>query len=138
MLAVQILPRMTPASKWRTYRLEKGVLLSVAAMLAGLSLARAQAIATLRYSRAGARAERTEDGLLTVEQVAAHLGGISEAQVYRLAKTGLRAAAVDVGEGTLRFDPVRLDRFIEARRRGSSSVDLTVTYGLPIGFAPIR
>jgi hypothetical protein len=45
------------------------------------------------------------------------LGGISEAQVYRLAKTGLCAAAIDVGEGTLRFDPVRLARFIEARRR---------------------
>jgi predicted DNA-binding transcriptional regulator AlpA len=80
-------------------------------------LARAQAIASLRYSGSEDRQKRTEGGLLTVEQVAARLGGISEAQVYRLAKTGLRSAAVDVGEGTLRFDPARVDRFIEARRR---------------------
>jgi len=80
-------------------------------------LARTQAIASLRYSNSRSREKRAEGGLLTVEQVAARLGGISEAQVYRLAKTGLRAAAVDVGEGTLRFDPARIDKFIEARRR---------------------
>jgi len=84
--------------------------------LAG-ELARAQAVASLRYSRSGVLQKHAEGGLLTVEQVAARLGGISEAQVYRLAKTGLRSAAVDVGEGTLRFDPARVDRFIEARRR---------------------
>jgi hypothetical protein len=37
---------------------------------------------------------------------------------YRLAKTALQSAAVEVGPGTLRFDPVRLAKFIEARRRG--------------------
>lgn len=56
--------------------------------------------------------------LLTVEETARLLGGISEAQVYRMAKGALRAAAVEVGEGTLRFDPERVERFIEARRRG--------------------
>jgi hypothetical protein len=55
--------------------------------------------------------------LLTVEEISRLLGGVSEAQVYRMAKGALRSAAVDVGEGTLRFDPGRVDRFIEARRR---------------------
>jgi hypothetical protein len=50
------------------------------------------------------------------EQVADRLQ-VSEAQVYRFAKTALRSAAVEVGPGTLRFDPDRLARFIEARRR---------------------
>jgi len=56
--------------------------------------------------------------LLTADQVATRLGGVSRAQVYRLAKTALRSAVVDVGEGTLRFDADRLARFIESRRRG--------------------
>jgi len=55
--------------------------------------------------------------LLTSEQVAEILG-VSVEQVYRLAKGQLRAAAVEVGEGTLRFDVGRVERFIEARRRG--------------------
>src|SRR5688572_11385060 len=42
--------------------------------------------------------------LLTVEETSRLLGGISEAQVYRMAKAALRSAAIDVGEGTLRFD----------------------------------
>jgi hypothetical protein len=56
--------------------------------------------------------------LLAVEDVARLLGEISEAQVYRLAKGALRSAAVEVGQGTLRFDPGGVERFIEARRRG--------------------
>lgn len=56
--------------------------------------------------------------LLTVEETAQVLGGISDAQIYRMAKGVLRSAAVDVGEGTLRFDQERIERFIEARRRG--------------------
>jgi len=56
--------------------------------------------------------------LLTVEETSRLLGGISEAQVYRMAKAALRSAAVEVGEGTLRFDPAQVERFIEARRRG--------------------
>ena len=56
--------------------------------------------------------------LLTVEETSRLLGGISEAQVYRMAKGALLSAAVDVGEGTLRFDPEGVERFIEARRRG--------------------
>jgi hypothetical protein len=56
--------------------------------------------------------------LLTVEETARLLGGISEAQVYRMAKGALRSAAINVGEGTLRFDAERMDRFIDARRRG--------------------
>ncbi len=56
------------------------------------------------------------ESLLTAEQ--ARVGfKVSEAQVYRLAKTALRSAAVEVGPGTLRFDPDRLARFIEVRRR---------------------
>lgn len=67
------------------------------------------------------QAPATQSGprpLLSVEETARLLGGISEAQVYRMAKGALRAAAVEVGEGTLRFDPERVGRFIEARRRG--------------------
>lgn len=67
---------------------------------------------SLRYRR-----DSAPRPLLTVEQVASLLGGISEAQVYRMAKGALRSAAVDVGEGTLRFDPERIERFVEARRR---------------------
>lgn len=55
--------------------------------------------------------------LLTVGETSRLLGGISEAQVYRMAKGALRSAAVEVGEGTLRFDPQGVERFIEARRR---------------------
>lgn len=55
--------------------------------------------------------------LLTAEQVAEVLG-VSVEQIYRLAKRQLRSAAVEVGEGTLRFDPARVARFIEVRRRG--------------------
>jgi hypothetical protein len=56
--------------------------------------------------------------LLTAETLGAVLG-VSEAQIYRLAKGVLRSAAIEVGEGTLRFDPDRIERFIEVRRRGS-------------------
>jgi hypothetical protein len=56
--------------------------------------------------------------LLTVEETSRLLGGVSEGHVYRMAKGPLRSAAVEVGEGTLRFDPERVERFIEARRRG--------------------
>jgi hypothetical protein len=55
--------------------------------------------------------------LLTAKDVATLLQ-VSPTEVYRLAKVELRAAAIDVGEGTLRFDPRRVDRFLEARRRG--------------------
>ena len=83
-------------------------------------LERARWIARLRLEVAGrgAAQDSAPKPLLAVEQVAALLGGISEGQVYRMAKGVLRSAAVDVGEGTLRFDPVQIERFIEARRRG--------------------
>ena len=55
--------------------------------------------------------------LLTVEQLAEMLQ-VSTGQVYRMAKGPLRPAAVEIAEGTLRFDPAKLHRFIEARRRG--------------------
>jgi hypothetical protein len=70
-------------------------------------------IALIRQPATGAR-----ESLLTAEQVAGRLR-VSEAQVYRLAKAGLRSAAVEIGEGTLRFDPDRLARFIDSRRRGA-------------------
>ncbi len=78
-------------------------------------LERARWVAQLRISTAPLSG-RTAEPLLTVEQLCARFG-VSKAQVYRLAKTHLRSAVVEVGEGTLRFDPDRLERFIEARRR---------------------
>ena len=62
--------------------------------------------------------ESSDRPLLTVEQIGVRLGGVSKAQIYRLAKTNLRSAVVEIGEGTLGFDPARVDRFIELRRRG--------------------
>jgi phytoene/squalene synthetase len=73
--------------------------------------------AQLRVAAVRPPATGEREPLLTAEQVAARLQ-VSEAQVYRLAKTALRSAAVEVGPGTLRFHPDRLARFIEARRRG--------------------
>lgn len=80
-------------------------------------LAQAQALAALRLA-SGARQEPTGRGeaLLTVEEVAALLR-VSEANVYSRAKTDLRASAVDVGPGQLRFDARRISRFVESRRR---------------------
>lgn len=69
-------------------------------------------VAAVRPPATGGR-----EPLLTAAQVAGRLQ-VSEAQVYRLAKTALRSAAVEVGLETLRFDPDQLARFIEARRRG--------------------
>jgi hypothetical protein len=63
MPVAQVLPSMTPASKWRTYRLEKGVLLSVAAMLAGLSLARASEIERFPERARPGELERLQKGV---------------------------------------------------------------------------
>jgi predicted DNA-binding transcriptional regulator AlpA len=79
---------------------------------------RAKWSALLRIEAVRPPAAGRREPLLTAEQVAGRLQ-VSEAQVYRLAKTALRPAAVEIGPGTLRFDPDRLARFIEARRRGS-------------------
>jgi hypothetical protein len=78
---------------------------------------RAKWTARLRIAAARPPATGWREPLLTAEQVAGRLQ-VSEAQVYRLAKTALRSAAVEVGPGTLRFDPDRLARFIGSRRRG--------------------
>jgi hypothetical protein len=79
-------------------------------------LERAKWTAALRFVMAKSPAEGPNP-LLTVEQVAGRLR-VSEAQVYRLAKTTLRSAVVEVGERTLRFAPDRLARFIDSKRRG--------------------
>ena len=54
--------------------------------------------------------------LLSAERLA-ELFGVSTTQVYRMAKGSLKPAAIDLGVGTLRFDPARIKRFLEARRR---------------------
>jgi len=54
--------------------------------------------------------------LLTAGQLA-RLLSVSGAKVYRLAKKELRSATIEVGESSVRFDPVRVKRFLEARRR---------------------
>jgi hypothetical protein len=77
-------------------------------------LERAKWTARLRVAAVRQPATGGREPLLTAEQVAARLQ-VSEAQVYRLAKAALRSAAVEVGPGTLRFDPDRLARFIEAK-----------------------
>jgi hypothetical protein len=77
---------------------------------------RAKWTARLRIAAVRLPATGGREPLLTVEQVAGRLQ-VSEAQVYRLAKTALRSAAVEIGPGTLRFDPDRLARFIDSRRR---------------------
>jgi uncharacterized protein with von Willebrand factor type A (vWA) domain len=79
---------------------------------------RARWTAKLRIAAAASPAAERREPLLTAEEVAGRLQ-VSEAQVYRLAKTALRSAAVEVGVGTLRFDPDRLARFIDSRRRGA-------------------
>jgi predicted DNA-binding transcriptional regulator AlpA len=81
-------------------------------------LERAKWTAKLRIATAASPAAERREPLLTVEQVAGRVQ-VSEAQVYRLAKTALLSAAVEIGEGTLRFDPDRLARFIDSRRRGA-------------------
>jgi hypothetical protein len=78
---------------------------------------RARWTAQLRVGAVRPLATGGRESLLTAEQVADWLQ-VSEAQVYRLAKTALRSAAVEFGPGTLRFDSARLARFIEGRRRG--------------------
>lgn len=55
-------------------------------------------------------------GLLDVADVAGMLK-ITKQTVYRWAKTTLRFGVVDAGEGTLRFDPRKIQKFIESRRR---------------------
>jgi len=79
-------------------------------------LERARWVARVRLVAAPSERLSGHEPLLTVEQLAAWLG-VSESQVYRMAKTTLRPAAVDVGGGTLRFDPGQVKRFLEARRR---------------------
>ncbi len=81
-------------------------------------LAHAQSLATLRLMGQGGQTNPPASAsLLTAEEVATALR-ISEANVYARAKTDLKAAAVDVGPGQLRFDRDSIDRFINARRRG--------------------
>jgi len=79
---------------------------------------RAKWTALLRVATVQPPVTGDREPFLTAEHVASRLQ-VSEAQVYRLSKTVLRSAAVEVGPGTLRVDPVRLARFIEARRRDS-------------------
>lgn len=55
--------------------------------------------------------------LLTAEELAETLR-VSTGQIYRMAKGALRSAAVEVAEGTLRFDSERVARFLESRLRG--------------------
>jgi Helix-turn-helix domain len=82
------------------------------------ALAQAQSLATLRLMGQGSQANPPASAsLLTAEEVATALR-ISEANVYARAKTDLKAAAVDVGPGQLRFDRDSIGRFINARRRG--------------------
>ncbi len=78
---------------------------------------RAKWTVQLRLATVSPPATAEREPLLTAEQAAGRLQ-VSEGLVYRLAKTALRSAAVEVGPGTLRFDPDRLARFIEGRRRG--------------------
>jgi hypothetical protein len=84
-------------------------------LFAGLE--RVRRVAELRLipvpPRAGSDAARP---LLTADRLA-ELLAVSTAQVYRLAKKELRSAAIEVGEETLRFDPARVKRFLESRRR---------------------
>jgi hypothetical protein len=57
-----------------------------------------------------------------------------EAQVYRLTRTVLRFVVVEVGEGTLRFDPDRLARFIDSyadKRKPRRLCNADVPSGVP-------
>ena len=54
--------------------------------------------------------------LLTVDDVA-DLFVVSTKKIYEMSKGELRSASIQVGDATLRFDPQKIARFIEARRR---------------------
>jgi predicted DNA-binding transcriptional regulator AlpA len=80
------------------------------------SLEEAKQRLELRVHQAAAGPTTAGNRLLTVQEVAEALQ-VSEQQVYRWAKTLLKPAAVDLGPGTLRFEPTRVRRIIESRRR---------------------
>jgi len=85
-------------------------------LFAGLERVRWTAELRLSIPPAGAIDESPRP-LMTAKQLA-DLLVVSTAEVYRLAKGELRSAAVEVGAGALRFDPRRIEQFLEARRRG--------------------
>jgi hypothetical protein len=72
--------------------------------------------AELQLSLAGETPVVRIPRLLDAKATAAMLG-VDVVTIYRMARTSLRSAAVQLAEGTLRFDEDRLRSFIESRRR---------------------